>query len=420
MYTQTNDRLNYLDAARAFALILGIIFHASLSFMPMFIGWAVMDISTSSFVTDFVLISHSFRMELFFLIAGFFSHMSFHQKGLPAFLQSRFKQIAIPFIVGWFLLRPLLVSGWIIGAESKQGEANVLQAIITGFSALASLPNDLFVGTHLWFLYYLLLLTLMLLSFRYLICANKPIRQYLMKVFDNVVAWLCNGQFTILILAAPTGVCLWYMNHWGVDTPDRSLVPNISVLIVYGGFFLFGWLLHRQPALLEKLSDLSRVKFIVCTCAIATTLWLSPHEMLPGHSLYLIFKAAFALSYAIMMWSIISLVLGACKHLFNQSNKVIRYLANTSYWMYLIHLPIVVWLQSAFAELPTNWLVKLIVISTITIGFSLALYEAVVRRTFIGALLNGKRVTNTQFGLSLGKIVPTRGTKAITKTKKID
>ena len=84
--SQSDARLDYLDAVRSFALILGVIFHASLSFMPIFIGWAVMDISTSNMVSTFLLINHSFRMELFFLIAGFFSHMKFHQQNLLAIL----------------------------------------------------------------------------------------------------------------------------------------------------------------------------------------------------------------------------------------------------------------------------------------------------------------------------------------------
>ena len=66
---ENNIRLDYLDAVRSFALILGVIFHSSLSFMPVFIGWAVMDISTSGFVSIFMMIIHSFRMELFFQIA---------------------------------------------------------------------------------------------------------------------------------------------------------------------------------------------------------------------------------------------------------------------------------------------------------------------------------------------------------------
>ena len=52
MNTSPSTRLHYLDATRAFALLLGIVFHASLSFMPVFIGWAVMDVSTSYIAGD--------------------------------------------------------------------------------------------------------------------------------------------------------------------------------------------------------------------------------------------------------------------------------------------------------------------------------------------------------------------------------
>ena len=152
-----NNRLNYLDAVRAFALLLGIVFHASLSFVPVFIGWAVMDISTSSSILGFILVSHSFRMELFFLIAGFFSHMTFHRKGASNFIGSRLIRIAIPFVAGWFILRPLIVSSWVMGGESMRGEVNIVNGLRMGFQSLGQLPKDFLTGTHLWFLYYLLI-----------------------------------------------------------------------------------------------------------------------------------------------------------------------------------------------------------------------------------------------------------------------
>ena len=87
------SRLDYLDATRAFALVLGIVFHACLSFMPVFTGWAVQDISTSPLVAIFMTVSHSFRMETFFLLAGFFSHLTFHRKGAGEFVRSRVLRI---------------------------------------------------------------------------------------------------------------------------------------------------------------------------------------------------------------------------------------------------------------------------------------------------------------------------------------
>src|SRR5947209_571413 len=104
------SRLDYLDATRAFALVLGIVFHACLSFTPVFIGWAVQDISTGPLVGMFMTVSHSFRMEAFFLLAGFFSHLTLHRKGAGKFVSSRVLRIVVPFMAGWFILRPLVVS----------------------------------------------------------------------------------------------------------------------------------------------------------------------------------------------------------------------------------------------------------------------------------------------------------------------
>lgn len=391
MSLPTSTRLDYLDAVRGLALILGIVFHASLSFMPIFIGWAVMDISTSDVVGIFALISHSFRMELFFLIAGFFGHMKFHQQGLQAFFKSRLVRIAVPFVIGWFVLRPLVVSGWTMGAESMRGDVNILAALADGFASLANIPKDLFVGTHLWFLYYLLLIASSVVVLRYLIGLNKSVEQHLTQLADGIVAWLCSSRWAIVIVAVPTAFCLGFMAQWGMDTPDKSLIPHIPVLLVYGGFFGFGWLLHRQSALMAQFARLSWGKVVVCITAIIAAIILSSFQMNPGHSQYQLIKAGFLLSYAIMMWSLVSLTIGVCKKLFKRPNRTIRYIADSSYWLYLIHLPVVVWLQIAFAELPLHWSIKLPSICAITIIVSLVLYDAFVRSTFIGAVLNGKR-----------------------------
>ena len=391
MQQQNNIRLDYLDAARGIALILGIVFHASISFMPIFIGWAVMDISTNEFVPIFMLISHSFRMELFFLIAGFFSHMTFHQQGIYGFLKSRLIRIGIPLVIGWFLLRPLLASGWIMGAQSMRGDVNILNGLLEGLKSLSELPNGLLVGTHLWFLYYLLLICVAVLLVRHLIGLHKPIKCKVTQLADRLTVWLCHSKLAILALSIPTAGCLWFMDHWGLDTADKSLVPHIPVSLLYTGFFLFGWLLHRQSSLIDRFASLTWGKFILCIISIVVTILISSFEMKLGHPQYILLKSCFILNYAIMMWSLVSLTLGLCKRIFTAPNKVVRYIADASYWLYLIHLPLVIWLQIAFAELPIYWLIKLVGISAITILISILLYDAVIRSTFMGAVLSGKR-----------------------------
>ena len=51
----------------------------------------------------------------------------------------------------------------------------------------------------------------------------------------------------------------------------------------------------------------------------------------------------------------------------------------------------VIWLQIAFAELPLHWSIKLLSICTIAILLSIVLFDAFIRSTFVGAILNGKR-----------------------------
>jgi hypothetical protein len=59
--------------------------------------------------------------------------------------------------------------------------------------------------------------------------------------------------------------------------------------------------------------------------------------------------------------------------------------------MYLIHLPIVVWLQVAVAEQPWHWSLKLTIVSAAAIAISLLTYDLFVRSTCIGQVLNGRR-----------------------------
>ncbi|MBU2887492.1 acyltransferase family protein [Gilvimarinus agarilyticus] len=398
-YTPHNTRQDYLDAVRAFALLLGIVFHACLSFLPVYIGWAVMDISTSTVVGVFALVSHSFRMALFFLLAGFFSHMSYHRKGGAVFLKSRLLRIALPFVLGWILLRPLLVFAWVMGAQSMRGDVSLWPALQEGASSMLAASQTLLTGTHLWFLYYLLLVTLSVLCVRALTVRFQPAYRLLSKSLDAALAWLCHSSLVVLALAVPTAGCMWLMGQWGLDTPDKSLVPHWPVYCIYGGCFTLGWLMHRQSDLIPAFSRLSWQKLLVALTAIVVTILTSPYERQPGHPHIVYIALAFKFSYSVMMWSLIALMIGLFRHYLDRPNKVIRYLADASYWLYLIHLPIVIWLQIAFAEVSWHWGIKWALVFGIAIGLSLVLYDLCVRSTFIGATLNGQRKNRSLFAV---------------------
>ncbi len=387
----TGHRLDYLDAARAFALVLGVVFHASLSFMPVFMGWAVQDISTSSWVTRFTILSHAFRMETFFLLAGFFSRSTYHRAGPIPFLRSRALRIGAPFAVGWFLLRPLLVSGWIMGSASLRGDVDVVAGLRGGFQSLATLPSGIFTGSHLWFLYYLAMVTALTLAARHLVASIGAWGAVLVRKADSFIAWLAVSPVSLAALVVPTTIALWFMRSWGVDTPDQSLRPHLPALLLYGGFFVLGWLLNRKREWLDAFIRISPQRCLLAAFGIASILLLGDIERDPGHPQFQLAHGTYAVGYATTMWSLVLLTLGAFRKFCSRPNPVIRYVADSSYWMYLVHLPIVVWLQVAVAELPLPWWLKLTLITLVTVALCLLTYDLVVRSTWLGALLHGRR-----------------------------
>ena len=77
-----------------------------------------------------------------------------------------------------------------------------------------------------------------------------------------------------------------------------------------------------------------------------------------------------------------------------------RYIADASYWLYLIHMPIVLVLQILVSQLAWPWWIKFPMILAIGFPIMFASYHYLVRSTFIGAVLNGRRYPRTPMGSS--------------------
>jgi glucan biosynthesis protein C len=74
---QKPERLHALDAVRGYALLLGIVLHATISFLPSPTRiWIIEDSHPSNTLGVLFFAIHVFRMTTFFLIAGFFAGAS--------------------------------------------------------------------------------------------------------------------------------------------------------------------------------------------------------------------------------------------------------------------------------------------------------------------------------------------------------
>ena len=80
-----------------------------------------------------------------------------------------------------------------------------------------------------------------------------------------------------------------------------------------------------------------------------------------------------------------------CVHAVFFNNTLIR-LADSSYWVYIVHLPLVMVGQILVVNETWPWFVKFGAVVGGTMAVSLLTYELLVRHSFVGGWLNGRRI----------------------------
>jgi glucan biosynthesis protein C len=387
---EPEERLHALDAVRAFALLLGIFYHAAISFIPIVKIWVIADNSPSIPLAIFVLLTHLFRMSLFFFIAGFFAHLVYHRKGAQAFARDRFKRILLPFIVGWCVMAPLLGLIWRWGIR-KSGI--VPSNYMFGPDAHWSIENIPL--THLWFLYYLVLIYVLIVGTRHVLIDRIDANGGIRCRMDRALRKMLDRRWAPVVLSLPLAMTGLFTPDWnesfGMPTPDHSLIPEMIPLVGYSVAFMVGWMFHRDPGLLQLLT--SRVK---------SSLWLClPMMLLDAASGYLLnaqptlfpsfFRFIAALAATMLTWYFNFALVGFALKRFARPSPRTRYVADASYWFYIIHLPIVCALQVGVAYWSIHWTLKYPLIVSITFAILFLSYRYLVRFTFIGAVLNGRK-----------------------------
>jgi ABC-type multidrug transport system ATPase subunit/peptidoglycan/LPS O-acetylase OafA/YrhL len=382
---EPSGRLHALDAVRGFALLLGVAFHAALSFMPNWPPglWAASDNSPSAILSDAAFVTHIFRMSLFFFIAGFFARVLHQKLGTGGFVSNRAKRILVPLVIGWMILFPAIAFVWTWGFAQSSGGAAL---------PMPQMSATAFPLTHLWFLYQLLVLYAGFLAAR-AVLIRIGFAAKLGTILDSLISTGVRNQVAVLAFGAPLSVTLIWLPGWffwtGIPTPEHSLIPQVPATVGYGTAFVVGWFLHRSRDLLAVLAQRWQVNLGLAIAATAVMLYLMHQQpqAQPG-----LIKNIFAYLFGVSVWSWVFGLTGAALRFLSGPSPVRRYIADSSYWVYLAHLPIVAALQVWVAQWPLHWAIKFPFILAASLAILFASYHVLVRPTFVGQLLNGRRV----------------------------
>lgn len=392
---QPADRLHALDAVRASALLLGIVLHNTMPYLEGLQGWIWRDTPSATLAGAFFVI-HMFRMPVFFLIAGFFGRMVLERRGTRPFVKDRAKRIVVPLVVGLPVVMIATGIAAVLGALVAGVDLTILaQQAGAGEGPPAAQNGATGLGlAHLWFLYYLLIFYTIVLVARRLLDAVLDRSGRLRAAMDAAVAFLMRGVRAPVLLAVPIAAYFYQDESWpgwnGLPAPF-SVVPQAGALIGYGIVFAFGWLLHRQAHLLLGLRNrwlrfggIAVALTVVCyTIAGPTPRW---EPYLEGRELLV-----YSFAYMIAVWCWTFALVGAAVRYLSNASPFRRYIADSSYWLYLMHVPALAFFHVAFGPLDWHWSVKFVLSIAGALPVLFLSYHYLVRFTLIGATLNGRR-----------------------------
>lgn len=381
------ERLHGLDGLRGAALLLGVVLHGTLSFFPSQI-WIVGDDQTSVWASGLFFVIHLFRMASFFLIAGLFGHMMLKRRGTAGFIKNRLIRIAAPLAAFWGPVMAGIVA------------VLVWNASLHGLTAADAPPPPTYDWTnipltHLWFLWVLLWFYAALVIGRALVIRLDRAGA-VGRGLDRMAGGLI-GPWGPLVLGAPLALALWLEPNWiaffGIPTPDAGLVPETSALVGFGLAFGMGVLLDRRRDLLAKIEGWTPVYLGLTLGAGTTALMLSggPTPVLTPMTDPAA-KALAAAAFGVATYASMFAVVGLALRFWSGHSALRRYLADASYWIYIVHLPLVMAAQVVVQDWTLVWPVKLALVVVGVMAVSLASYELMVRHGMMGRWLNGRRV----------------------------
>ena len=291
--------------------------------------------------------------------------MIWQAKGPAGYFKNRVYRVLLPLIAALVLLGG--VNRWLAVQVYNKHGAN----------AVAPSAN------YLWFLFYLMVFALVAVILGRL---GSSIRWANKLAESRLTQWLAGSFLSVWFCWVPAALLSNVQEivtaELVFDGPGGAL--NLTPLVfLFGWCFMSGWWLfaNRETALakLEK------------KWWISAALGFGALSFIYSQKVNNTDKPSTAFTYVVGALWLTQAVVGATLKFAHRENKVVSYLSQASYWTYLAHLP-VVWLYIAFfMKADASPIAS--TIGAILFAFTVCLisYQLLVRKTFVGKFLNGRR-----------------------------
>lgn len=320
-------------------------------------------------------------MPVFLFVAGFLVWRSLHRSGPGKLIRSRARRLLLPLAFAMLVILPVEPFIWVLGFVT---EGLVPVAKLKSLKIDGPLGEDFWGLSHLWFLPYLFLYVVVVAVGAMAVRRFRRVRLLLNGVMKT-------PAFVPLALIAIAAWAVFVRPDvvWGFQ---HAFLPVPSKWIYSGCFFLGGVRLGSQDWELRRLGHNARRLVPLALLLMAASVILGRWHLVqsPDHKTSHAYAgAALAVLTAGAAWVATMAVMSVAVRMRNGVPRWVEYVAGASFWIYLMHHPLM-----GLIHIDLKWLVPNLspaIKAALSFGFvtvmCLVTYEAFIRQSRLGIWL---------------------------------
>lgn len=354
-------------------MLLGIPFHISLIYSSH--SWHVNSVEPSWWLTLFNDFIHAFRMQVFFVISGYFSYMLFLRYPLKKWWKVRVERVGIPMLTAI----PLLTLPQFIMLQYVNGKADNWHTL-SGYDKFNTLAWELI--SHLWFLLVLVVLTTLgVVLFKWLTGRRSGDGH----TFGDTVTL---GQLSMIFLALGVLYALIRRTLLVVYAPVLSN-GLFNFIVMQTLFYLPFFILGAQVFINTRLKAMFTTPSPWCFAGALLGFIAYRLNQQYGSGDGWMYEVEYVITMVLGLW-MVNVVFSLGHRLLNFQSARVTYFVNASLFIYLVHHPLTLlygaWIAPAIKSNALGFVTGLIFV----VGIAVVLYEIHLRIPLLRFLFSGK------------------------------
>lgn len=357
-----------LDLLRSVLMLIGVPYHVALM-MDADLGWLNgLYLGIDNIIYQLTHFTHLFRMQAFFLVAGFFSILVIDRKNKKNFIENRKKRVLVPLIFSMVTISP-----WLLYVKAKNEGLEIVYSDLDFFSFVQ----------HLWFL-----ITLMILSVLTYVGAFKKLIEIVRHI--NKIKLLVYIIFIRFLVFAVYGLAV-KLNLDDYFLLTKTYQVFVLSTIDYGFYYVIGCSFYKDK---ERVNSIQFPLYYTLITTILYTVFFVfiEKEFVSGFSLDAL-KIAYYATAVIPGYFASTFLFKFFKDLDIKYSKFINFLVDSSIIIYLFHLPVLYYVARGLNPMFDN---------VYAYFFAICFFTYIIT-TIIYYLVKSNRYTSYMYGLKFLK-----------------